>query len=440
MRTTVKKWKFDIKADFHHWAVGAGFFSSHALYMSSNSGYQRVFSGVYDCGTNRSRTILEREVDEFLRVSGKEHDVLWISHYDIDHIKGLPVLKNRQATFRTVYAPHLTPETRFYMFATSLGSNSDDADLVEDLSGFIANPEAYLADLSDEVLFVEPAGDGTSDPEAEPEDNSGIEIGEESEENLSDWTVTTDFSKGVTNNAYTLSVKKRGSKKNSTPIWRWSHIMLTDPHSLQDSFLDEFATRLGRSRQSLNRSLSIASDVFDFIINHRKELKDALKKVAKAAGTTIDTATNDSSLLMSSTPTTRPTAYRCWRTRSEQRIVPAPRPEIGAWNIQPGWVAFGDAPLGLMPEFSQVKKWISAYGESVGVLCLPHHGSAKHQSADLYQLFPAHPSAVVGADGQYQHPSYKTVCQAACYGCSFVVVAEEVRARFTHSSTVKFTS
>lgn len=435
LKVNIPDWTFDIKSDFYHWAVGAGFFSSQAIYLLGKNGYNLVFSGIYDCGSHRRLEILEREIDEFISKFGSEHDVLWISHFDIDHIKGVPLLKSKGVDFRAIYAPYLTPASRFYMFAESLIEDFDNGgDEIDELVALVANPNSYLEEMSENVILVEPGANGVDD--SDPIDTSGLEPNSE----RGDWVADSDFESEPGLSVHKLSVQESSKGGTLVPIWRWSHIMLQDPGSLHDDFLRELAKRLSMDVASLMNSLENVDFILDLLANKRDVLRDSLNQVATVPSNIVDTPTNDSSLMLISTPATSPGAFRCWRTRPERLTNPASRPEVGAWGVQPGWVAFGDAPLGGGPEFSQVRRWIGRHGDAVGVIGLPHHGSKSHQSDDIFTILPKGAPAVVGADGKYGHPHYKTVCFAADNGSSFVAVTSNPTARYVHSSTTKFTS
>lgn len=325
------------------------------------------------------------------------------------------------------------------MFTDSLpGDDDEDIDEIEELTALVAEPSSYLEDMSENVVFV---GEGGNVGEGELDDLTPIESsGLDFDSGDVHWTADSDFASEPDLLVHTLSIQRSSGGGRSVPIWRWSHMMLEDPDSLQGDFLSELAARLSMNVSDLVNSLENVDFTLDLLANSRHVLRDSLNQVAGSSSNVVDTPTNDSSLLLISTPATSPVAYRCWRTRPERLSTPANRPEIGAWGIQPGWVAFGDAPLGGSSEFSQVRRWIGRRGDAVGVIGLPHHGSKAHQSDDIFTILPKGAPAVVGADGRYGHPHYETVCFAADSGSSLVVVTTNPDARFVHSSTTKFTA
>lgn len=103
------------------WAVGAGFFHSEELALALPGGsYEHLLSLVYDCGSNRARAVVEREVLSFKARQGSQFDLLFVSHFDKDHVSGLPILAQNRIRFRRVIAPLLTPGERLIAFAKAL--------------------------------------------------------------------------------------------------------------------------------------------------------------------------------------------------------------------------------------------------------------------------------------------------------------------------------
>ena len=75
-------------SDFRLWPVGQGLFYSGSIRKEDNS-----FEFIYDCGGDK--LIISNIVDNYLKYSSKEIDMLVISHFDEDHINGLPYLLDK---------------------------------------------------------------------------------------------------------------------------------------------------------------------------------------------------------------------------------------------------------------------------------------------------------------------------------------------------------
>lgn len=108
------------------WAVGPGFFHTGTIRANDTQ-----FTYVYDCGTARSFDLLQNEVDTYISslrstwpanriidtdtaetTQQAQVDIVFISHFDTDHIKGLAYLI-QNAAIKEVAIPFTTPRERF---------------------------------------------------------------------------------------------------------------------------------------------------------------------------------------------------------------------------------------------------------------------------------------------------------------------------------------
>ncbi len=135
--------------------VGQGFF--HSGYLRIGSG---EFSYVYDCGSENTDT-LAREINEFANRRHKRPglNVLFISHFDSDHVNGLDRLLSLVKT-KTVVAPYLEPCERLLLVADAADSGSVDGTLVQ----FAADPVRWLGDRGVEVVLFVKGGEEEEGP------------------------------------------------------------------------------------------------------------------------------------------------------------------------------------------------------------------------------------------------------------------------------------
>jgi hypothetical protein len=73
------------------------------------------FSVVYDCGGSDEEH-RQKVINAFAAGVPKNHDLLVISHLDLDHINGLPQLKKAGQSFSHVILPHLKDKQKFFMW------------------------------------------------------------------------------------------------------------------------------------------------------------------------------------------------------------------------------------------------------------------------------------------------------------------------------------
>ncbi|MGX2969375.1 MBL fold metallo-hydrolase [Ursidibacter sp. B-7004-1] len=135
------------------WAVGQGLFSSGKVLSGGNT----AFSWVYDCGTSSDKGTLHKAIADMKKEYPNEMiDLLAISHFDIDHIKGIDeLLKNRKVRYWLL--PYY-PQWQRLLIATMANITAEDDGLLD----FYLNPVAYLIthygdSLKDATILLVPA-------------------------------------------------------------------------------------------------------------------------------------------------------------------------------------------------------------------------------------------------------------------------------------------
>ncbi|TYA92332.1 MBL fold metallo-hydrolase [Seonamhaeicola marinus] len=108
------------------------------------------FNIVYDCGvdwTNRNSKYVNQLVKKSFK-RGTKIDILFISHFDYDHVSKIPIL---QANFRIkkVVLPFLSNENKFLLSAFYKGIG-----VTQDIQSIIDSPEDYFSDS--QVIQVQP--------------------------------------------------------------------------------------------------------------------------------------------------------------------------------------------------------------------------------------------------------------------------------------------
>lgn len=115
-----------VEGIFNYMPVGQGLFYTGFIRRKNQS----VFSMVYDCGST-SKLQIEREVanwnDEMLANGKDEIDLLVISHFDADHIKGL-----RELLIDKKVSSLVVPYANFSLNTIRLFSNIEEANLYHD--------------------------------------------------------------------------------------------------------------------------------------------------------------------------------------------------------------------------------------------------------------------------------------------------------------------
>jgi hypothetical protein len=140
-----------MKAKFNFHGIGQGLFYSGKL--SSNS---KTFSFVYDCGTLYKKDYPQLEYEIKNMQSQKIIDILFVSHFDIDHISGLPCLLD---TYDVKYAfiPHIT-QTELALLAIHSGDSIDS-----ELMKFYKDPAKYFLEHNCKLFIIHPPRDFTNE-------------------------------------------------------------------------------------------------------------------------------------------------------------------------------------------------------------------------------------------------------------------------------------
>lgn len=140
-------------------AVGHGGFHTGAM----GRGTVRL-RWVYDCGASRSQGLqrLSEEIERLAGDSEKEKrrvDLLFISHFDRDHISGIKELM-RLVAVGTVVIPYLDDLQRAIALVDDV-STHDGAELDQTLTEVLFDPVRWLTDLgAQHVVQIQPGGPG----------------------------------------------------------------------------------------------------------------------------------------------------------------------------------------------------------------------------------------------------------------------------------------
>lgn len=135
----------DIKLIRSFHAVGQGAFYSERFINDSNI----AFNVVYDCGAMPKSKVIDRVIKESFKESD-DIDILFISHFDSDHINGIEVLKNNRK-IKNVVLPLLEEREKIFLINLykSLGDKYNHT-----LVKLIENPQGFFGENT-KVILVE---------------------------------------------------------------------------------------------------------------------------------------------------------------------------------------------------------------------------------------------------------------------------------------------
>lgn len=412
------------------WAVGNGFFHSGRISNDSDS-----ITYVYDCGAlsaRRSQDALKREIETF---SGRANsvDLMFISHYDYDHVSGVANLASRLPITRFIL-PLIPDAERLFYFAAHVANEPPalrDALGAGFYADFITDPETTLREAAlalspnVEVLFLVPASEPPPSDPAVPE----IQRIAPAEVSPADAGVALQ----VARNGDTTQVQTG----NGDVVWEWYPYV----GELASKGTAAFAKALKDAGLIARRKdLGDRGIIENLVRNHPSDLADAYDQASRAAGKSFNR--NLTSLMLYSGPV-EGARHRAYRTASYH----FERPEIGAWNPKPGWLGLGDANLRAQKRVREVNDVFATRKPLVGTFAPSHHGSVLDWNDSLMTGFDdtkRMPTYVFAASGAYRsrrdkavlHPSGDVLLAINNAGGTAVTVGLDEASRWTERLTV----
>lgn len=354
-----------------------GFYTEQIFVRYPQFKDSKLYTIVYDCGSQNKGTIDE----EIQRTFPKDSliDALFISHFDNDHINGLPELRRRGVKVRYLILPLLTNTQKILAFL-SIGIKKFDADSIKQ----------YLDIDAETVMFIEsPYSLENEYQDYIPHINLGI----------------TD---GIIGAEVTLF---SGVSLMIEPSIKWIY----KPFNIcDDSLYEELLKNLDSEKQLKEKLARISKeprimDIEDkFGIQDQNKLRDIYNKITSRRK-------NKSSMVVYSGPIEI-------QKRKFSQFNPIPTNEwihsflCSANKVQlrkaVGAIYTGDLDLNakIFNSSSSVCDYLrhalDAFSEIIGTIQVPHHGSRHNFNPSIIQNFP---NAYIyfcsyGLNNTYHHP------------------------------------
>lgn len=408
------------------WAVGNGFFHSGNV---STVGFEVNY--VYDCGARSDAQIeLARETEEFRR-RVERVDFMFVSHFEFDHVSGIPLLTDRIDIERFVI-PLVPSVERLFILGGCIvdGSYDGDGPGREFYDDFIIDPSAALASLTSNnstpalVQVIPPAQSAPPATSAEmPELLSPAKI--------QGARVAAQLVVGWASERVTC-----GDGMNI--LWEWFPYVATQARGATPNFSSALVRRgVIRSESELDSPKRVR----DIVKRHRDELAGAYTDAVATVGRSF--TRNLTSLMLYSGPVVG-AQHRAYRTRNTN----VERAEIGAWDPRPGWLGLGDDDLRATKRVDEVNGAFQSRKPLVGTFAPSHHGSGLDWDDALMDGFDPssmhRPTFVFGAAGSYRspvdnavlHPSGDVLLRINEAGGTAITVGRSETSRWTESMSV----
>lgn len=373
-----------------------------------------LLTTVYDCGTSVGKkgdknVRIRREVAA-LRRRSDSLDALYISHFDTDHVSGLPILLH-EFTPRLIVIPATTVAERLLRLVHSHGAGGV-AELDEVTLSMLVDPvegiTALLSGRETEIVELSPEEDDDFGEAPSPQFR---EAGDEP--NVVYPSATTRGMGAVWADGKLLWIVKpwveRSVKQASVDFLK--HLNVKDDDDLKN--------------QLPNWLKSIHTE--------RKRIESAYKQAVFGAK---NRSLNLTSLCLYSGPPSSaeflaskvshlrgPGHYKWFPTNSTPNVL----------HKSPGWFGTGDAPFGRHHYVTDFESHYRDVLRLAGQITVPHHGSRADTSDEFVNLFQPGTTwlASAGRINFFNHPHPDTINRICKKGGNFVHVSDDPSTRFT---------
>lgn len=366
--------------------VGQGAFYAEKFAM----GDEKPHTIVYDCGSwkaPRARK-LPKALEEEINGLGYEHDtidILFISHFDADHVNGIQEL-NERYDIKKIVLPEIS-ENLWYLYALGYYIGQEET---------MSNLATFLSNNIDKLVEVQPAREGE---DFNPPADEGINILEEPNDN--------DLNSGQGKHKIKIPSGKplNASEFKEKVYWCYKPINYEITSQQLDSLKNNIISELAAI------GISISKDDFDktetiksTIVTHTREFKAAFKKSG--------IETNKSSMIVYSGPSIEHSGcYLNFQLYYRHIALPDYR---RYWNREPACLYTGDSVLNDI-RFSSIAIYIQKQIQNIGTFQIPHHGSGNNINVgDIQNGLGLDIEGVLcfasyGKKNVYHHPSFNVV-------------------------------
>lgn len=346
------------------------------------------FNVVYDCGTeykNRVNKSIKRTVETAFS-KNDEIDILFISHFDYDHVGHISTLKSSVKEIKKVVLPLLHDETKRLLsfFYKELGAT--------DVATLIANPQEFF-------------GNETTIVEVELSENGQTPIDDNLEPIDIDYLNT--------------KIKSGSGIKKTFSDYSWVYIPYNHDYKTRNS---DLKTKLTKAGFDVSKMKSDENYALNQAVNERPKLKKIYDS--------LDGKINENSMVVYSGVIDKSKHnfevyslfhnlccmddyfyHRFWRRHFDEDRVSC--------------IYTGDTDLNIV----KIKSIFKNYWENVGLIQIPHHGDAKSFNADILD-FPKLCPISVGKNNSYGHPSDKVVIDILSHDCCPIFITEDKNSIF----------
>jgi len=372
-----------------------------AFYSERHDVDGQMFNVVYDCGSfgiKRGTKVVEETFHD-----NEIIDILFVSHFDYDHISLIPVLLNK-CHIRKVVLPLLHEDILFVLsgyYRYRMASNGRLRSSAEKSLQLLNDPQKWFREECGarekvKLVFVRPDVESVAADDLERRNQlnraeeefvssqGGSTINSRSEKDAKSLCTFADWMFLPYNMDY--------FKRNSDLVTKLIGWLNQNNYSLQDLNNDQFYKWLFRNN------------------GHRRQLAQIYRS--------LNGSINENSMLLFSGPSQK--HYQCKMSVAHYPLHPPLR-----WLIaQPGCLYTGDFNL----KQESLHASYGSYFNRIGTVQIPHHGS--EHSFDLNNFHAQDMICPVSHGTMFGHPDPTVLCEIACAGGCPVSVNNDPFSKF----------
>lgn len=354
---------------------------------------------VYDCGALDNNNImtqeLPKEIDGLL-AKGDHIDILFISHFDADHVNGVMQLAGRYKIDRIVL-PEIT-KNLWYLYV--IGAYRDQYMAMAEFANFLSSYQGQI-----------------------------IEVGAVSEEGNNDFGGD-DIDVTVTNGHQFITSGKKIKFGNNNSQLFWCYIPMNYAKSAVDLSklksnilkitLPDGSTMTEQDLADAGKVASVTPEIKHAFVDSK--FTTNLTSLVVYSGPSLDIRN-----LVQNHPLDVKVAVRFVKPLYPWRHC--------SWPISLGYLYTGDAVMN-DKRCNSVLGYIQPLNNNIGTLQIPHHGSAANFSAKTFEsvfglsLSKIFCFASFGTSNKHRHPSTKVLTDLALHGSKLWGVTEEKASQF----------
>ncbi|MDE6182514.1 MAG: MBL fold metallo-hydrolase, partial [Eubacteriales bacterium] len=362
-----------------------------AFYLEKFEILGKTINVIYDCGSIdkypyvKNSAILEREIKKNFKKNEEIHAV-FISHLHEDHINGIEYLLDH-CKVKKIFFPLLTDNKPIALLNylingthNKYNTESNERDFIYD---FINDPKDALSkweyDKSIEVYGISPYKSENSDEDSDTNSNTVQEI--PSGTNVAD-------------------------KVFSEEVF-WEYIPYNFEYKDRNEELRELLNNDAKLKELLYKDDKINKDIVEYLIdsidkNNWKDIEKRLKEILKD-NKKINLYSNTNSMTLYSGLN-----YKCKPFLIHDFLCSSYLSDAYGFlyssSIPTGCLYTGDYEGGIR---KLEKTYFNTYGEYIGILQIPHHGSKRNYRKTLLKKLKNCKFCIIsfGENNNYHHPS-----------------------------------